>query len=236
MSAELHTDDESVRPPGAREPVLGNEPSDRGRPNLSGDLSTVFRAAPVPPFRGGLQPHSSEGGEFLRSSRRVGAVRAEAADEAETMRAEARADRTAASAQAQRTVEHAEQVQPPRPGTPPSRRSGRPAEAGARLEKLGQIEQLAAEHAERIRQQALAEESAVRLRAVPHRPPAGPPVRGADPRAPQVAPGAPAIRPLKGLLAGLPDPGGRSRHQAHGWRRSHAVGRWSPRHRPIRPG
>src|SRR4051794_4818970 len=112
---------------------------------------------PVPPFRGELQPHSSEGGEFLRSSRRVGAVRAEAADEAETMRAEARADRTAASAQAQRTVEHAEQVQPPRPSTPPSRRSGRPAEAGARLEKIRQIEQLAAEHAERIRQQALSE-------------------------------------------------------------------------------
>src|SRR3954447_20692420 len=154
MSAEPYTDHGAVRPPGAPEPVLVAEPPDRGRPNLSGDLSAVFRAAPV--FRRSvagydrfqvetyvqwaeeelataererehlvtrllrtraafeearqLLSHSSEGGQFLPSSRRIGAMLAAAADEAESMRAEAEAERTAACAQAQRMAGDAERV------------------------------------------------------------------------------------------------------------------------------
>jgi hypothetical protein len=238
MSAELHTDDEAIRPPGTREPVLGTEPPDHGRPTRSGDLSAVFRAAPM--FRRcvagydrfqvetyvqwaeeelataerehehlltrllrtraafeearQLLAHSSEGGQLLRSSRRIGAMLAAAADEAESMRAEARADRTAAGAHAQQIVEHADrvladaQVRADRmvaaaateieeatvaaallvdEAEHAAERTVREAraEAEARLAEVRRIEQLAGEHAERTRQQALAEESAVRLRA-----------------------------------------------------------------------
>jgi hypothetical protein len=224
MSDELQSDDGAVRP--------------EGRPNVSGDLQTLFRAAPL--FRRSvagydrfqvdtyvqwaeeelataererehlvtrllrtraafqearqLLSHSSEGGQFLRSSRRVGAMLAAAADEAESMRAEAEAERTAACAQAQRMAGDAEQVLADararaeqvvaaaaaeveeatavaaRLLDEAEQEAGRTvrdarAEADARLGKVAVIEQLAAEHAERLRRQASEEESAARLRA-----------------------------------------------------------------------
>src|SRR5215207_1493396 len=48
MSVQMHADDEPARPLSAFETVvLGVEPPDRRRPNVSGDLSTVFQAAPM---------------------------------------------------------------------------------------------------------------------------------------------------------------------------------------------
>ena len=57
-----------------------------------------------------LLSHSSSGGEFLQLSRRLGSMLATAADEAESMHAQAEADRAAALAEAQRTVADAEQA------------------------------------------------------------------------------------------------------------------------------
>ena len=239
MTAEPQVDDGAVRPPSPREtPPLGTEPPDRGRPALSGDLATVFRAAPM--FRRSLTgydrfqvdtyvrwaedelataererehlvarllrtraafeearqllAHSPEGGEFLRSSRRIGALLAAAADEAESVRAEAEAGRRAAATHAQRTVAHAERVladaaaRAERMVTAAAtvveeataaaarlldecehdaERTVRVAraEAEVRLAKVGMIEQLAAERAERIRQQAVEQAAAARLQA-----------------------------------------------------------------------
>jgi hypothetical protein len=47
MSAELDVDGGTARPSSAFEMVPGTEPLDHRRPNVSGDLSTVFRAAPM---------------------------------------------------------------------------------------------------------------------------------------------------------------------------------------------
>jgi hypothetical protein len=47
MNAEPHADDGAAGPLGAAEAPPVSEPLDRGRPNLSGDLSTVFSAAPM---------------------------------------------------------------------------------------------------------------------------------------------------------------------------------------------
>jgi len=57
-----------------------------------------------------LLSHSAGGGEVLQVSRRIGSMLAAAADEADSMRADAEADRSAASAEAQRTIARAEQV------------------------------------------------------------------------------------------------------------------------------
>src|SRR3954447_25576136 len=46
MSVELSGDSEAGRPPSALEAVLG-DPEDRERPNVSGDLPTVFQTAPM---------------------------------------------------------------------------------------------------------------------------------------------------------------------------------------------
>jgi cell division septum initiation protein DivIVA len=57
-----------------------------------------------------LLAHSASGGKFLQVSRRVGTMLAAAADEAESMRAAAEADRAAASDSATRMAEHAERL------------------------------------------------------------------------------------------------------------------------------
>ena len=154
MSAQLQTDDGPARPADEASPVPGTGSPDRSRPNVSGDLPTVFEAAPM--FRRTLAgydrfqvdtyvqwaedelltsarerehlverhlrtradleearqllSHSSEGGEFLRLSRRIGSMLAAAADEAESMRAEGEAVRSVASTQAEEMVTLAERV------------------------------------------------------------------------------------------------------------------------------
>jgi cell division septum initiation protein DivIVA len=235
MSVQMHADDEPARPLSAFETVvLGVEPPDRRRPNVSGDLSTVFQAAPM--FRRAvagydrfqvdtyvqwaedelatadrerehlvarhlrtreeleearqLLSHSSDGGEMLRLSRRVGSMLAAAADEAESMRTEADALRSAASAEAEQTVARAERVlvdaeaEAERMVTvaateveamtaaagrivDEAEQTGRNAraEAEARLEGVRLLELRAAEHGGRLRQVALAEASAARLQA-----------------------------------------------------------------------
>jgi cell division septum initiation protein DivIVA len=234
MSVELHADDRAARPLSALQAVPDPEPPARSRPNVSGDLPTVFQAAPM--FRRAvagydrfqvdtyvqwaedelatadrerehllarhlrtraeleearqLLSHSSEGGELLRLSRRIGSMLAAAADEADGMRAEAEADRTAASAEAERMVAHAELVLADahaqaertvaeaagevREMTAGAARivdeaedSARRArdEAEARLEQVRMTEQRAAEDAARIREQAVQEASAARLQA-----------------------------------------------------------------------
>jgi hypothetical protein len=57
-----------------------------------------------------LLSHSAGGGEFLQVSRRIGTMLAAAADEAETIRAEAKAARAHAAGQATRTVARANQA------------------------------------------------------------------------------------------------------------------------------
>jgi DNA repair exonuclease SbcCD ATPase subunit len=47
MSVELHADGEVARTASALEVVLGAEPEERERPNVSGDLPTVFEVAPM---------------------------------------------------------------------------------------------------------------------------------------------------------------------------------------------
>ncbi|MGY1679269.1 hypothetical protein [Geodermatophilus sp. SYSU D01176] len=137
-----------------------------------------------------LLAHSSGGGEFLRVSRRIGAVLAAAADEADAMRADAEADRTAASAQADRVVALADQVladaraEAERVVAAAVAAAGQMraeaarlvergrqtdtaarADAEARLEELRATERRAVQHAERIRQVARDEASAARLQA-----------------------------------------------------------------------
>lgn len=143
MSAELYVDEGAARPLRALEAVPA-EPSDRARPHVSGDLPTLFQAAPM--FRRAvsgydrfqvdtyvqwaedelatadrerehlmarhlrtraeldearqLLSHSSGGGEMLQASRRIGSLLAAAADEAESIRTEAEAHRSAAAAEA----------------------------------------------------------------------------------------------------------------------------------------
>jgi cell division septum initiation protein DivIVA len=154
MSVELHADGEVDRTPSPLGNVPGSEPEERERPNVSGDLPTVFEVAPM--FRRvlvgydryqvdtyvqwaedelatadrerrhlearhlrtsaeleeaqQLLAHSSAGGEFLQVSRRIGSMLADAADEAEGMRAEAAADRAAAWAESQRAFTVAERL------------------------------------------------------------------------------------------------------------------------------
>jgi cell division septum initiation protein DivIVA len=232
MSSELHVHDEA-RAVSAPAPVVGGESLDR-RPNVSGDLPTVFRAAPM--FRRAvagydrfqvdtyvqwaedelatadrerehlvarhldtraaleearqLLSHSSGGQEFLRLSRRIGSMLATAADDAASIRAEAEADRSAASAQADRIVARAERLlagagaeaervvaeaalEVERMSAEAGRivdeaqRTGREAraEAAARLEEARMIEQRAADHAGEIRRQAVEKASAARVQA-----------------------------------------------------------------------
>jgi hypothetical protein len=234
MTAELLADDDVVGTVSVREPVPAVEPPDRRRPNVSGDLPTVFQAAPL--FRRTvagydrfqvdtyvqwaeeelatadrerehlvagllrtraelaeaqeLLSHSAGGGEFLQVSHRIGSMLAVAADEAESLRAEAQADRSAATVEAQRLVAEAERARADAEaeagrtiaqaaaaaeelaaearrivdGAERTDREAR-ARAEARLEEARAVELRAAESAARIREQALEEAAAVRLRA-----------------------------------------------------------------------
>jgi cell division septum initiation protein DivIVA len=234
MSVELHTDDGAARPLTMLETVLDAEQLDRRRPNVSGDLPTVFQAAPM--FRRAvagydryqvdtyvqwaedelatadrerehlmarllatqaaleearqLLAHSPAGGEFLGLSRRIGSMLAAAADEAESMRADAETDRLAASARVELMVAQAEQVLAVARAEADrlvveatADAEARAAEAGrivaeaeqtlrqagaaaeARLAEARAIEQRATVHAGRIRQQALEQAAAARLQA-----------------------------------------------------------------------
>ena len=229
MSVELHADDGAVRSVSALETMLAREPLDRARPNVSGDLPTVFAAAPM--FRRAvvgydrfqvdsyvqwaedelatadrerehlearhfrarteldeareLLAHSSAGGELILTSRRIGSLLAVAADEAESIRAEAESHRSAACAQAERTVAEAQQVLT-EAGSEATRMIAEAAaaaeqrvveagrvvdeahetlmhartEAEARLEEVRVIELRAAEHAEHLRRQGVEDASA----------------------------------------------------------------------------
>jgi cell division septum initiation protein DivIVA len=134
--------------------------------------------------------HSIAGGEFVRASSRIGSLLAAAADEAESIRAEAETERTAAFARAEQTIAHAHHVladaeaeahrmvaeaatvaeeMTTRAGriVAEAEQTGREAyaEAEARLEKVHLVELRAGEQADRIRQEARAEASAARLQA-----------------------------------------------------------------------
>ncbi|WP_346618438.1 hypothetical protein [Blastococcus montanus] len=232
MTAEPHADERAARPPRALQ-VVTDEP-DRTRPNVSGDLPTVFQAAPM--FRRTvagydrfqvdtyvqwaeeqlatadrerehletrhlralteldeareLLAHSADGGEFLHQSRRVGTLLATAADEADSMRAEAAAIRSAAATEAERMVELAHRVladaesEAERLVAEAGVRAAELAaearevvdraelageevrvEAAARLAEARAVEQRAAADAERIMQQARQEAAAARLHA-----------------------------------------------------------------------
>jgi hypothetical protein len=137
-----------------------------------------------------LMAHSTDGGEFLRQSRRMAALLAAAADEAEGMRVEAQADRAAAAAEsaelvaaAEKTLEDAEAEADSLLAEAALRieeitataallveeaeQAGREArtEAEARLAKVREIERQADEAAARIRQQATDDAAAARLQA-----------------------------------------------------------------------
>jgi cell division septum initiation protein DivIVA len=137
-----------------------------------------------------LLSHSSAGGELLRVSGRIGSMLAAAADEAESVRAEAEAERTAASAEAQRMLAAADRVLVDSEAeaerivaeavteaehlaaeagrivaeAEQTRRKAR-SEADARLAKLRTLEQRAADDVEHIRQQAMEEAAIARLQA-----------------------------------------------------------------------
>jgi hypothetical protein len=112
-----------------------------------------------------LLSHSSGGAEFLQISRRIGALLATAADEAESLRADAQADRSAASAEAEQTIAQAEQF------LADAKIEAERHVAYAVLEAAGAVaeaERLAAEvadRAERLRREARAE-AASRLESV----------------------------------------------------------------------
>jgi cell division septum initiation protein DivIVA len=207
---------------------------DRRRPNVSGDLPTVFRAGPM--FRRAvagydrfqvdtyvqwaedelatadreredllarhlrtraalddareLLSHSAGGGDFLQMSRRVGALLATAADEAECIRTDADAYRSAASLQVLGMLAHARQVIANGEGearrlvaeatatagemlaeaagiVDEAERTSREARAESelRLAKVRVIEERAAEQAERLGRRAQEEAAAARLQA-----------------------------------------------------------------------
>ncbi len=234
MSVELHADGEAGRLPRALELVLGDEPEDRERPNVSGDLPTVLEVAPM--FRRAvvgydrfqvdtyvrwaedelatadrerrhlegrhlraqtaleeaqqLLSHSSTGGEFIQLSSRIGSMLAAAADQAESMHADAAADRAAASAEAERTVAEAEQrladarAEAERMVTEATTEAGQVlahadhmvdeaeraleaahAEIAVRLAEISAAELRAAEAADLVRQLAVDDATAARLQA-----------------------------------------------------------------------
>jgi hypothetical protein len=234
MSAHLETEQGAARPLSAGDAVLGPEPLDHRRPNVSGNLPTVFEVAPM--FRRAvagydrfqvdtyvqwaedelasaarerehlvtrhlrtraeldearqLLSHSRDGGEILRLSQRIGSMLAAAADQAECIRAEAEAHRSAATAQSKRKLGYARWriayaearaqgmvAEAARSAEEMTARAGRildeaertrqaaRAEAEARLEELRRTERRAAEEADRVRRQAASEACAARLQA-----------------------------------------------------------------------
>ena len=137
-----------------------------------------------------LLAHSAAGGEYLKVSRRIGSMLASAADEAETIRAEADNHRSVAHAQAEVVVADAQRVLAEAEATATrltaeaaaevaamhaearrvvaeAERTGRDvrAEADAHLTQARALEARAVEQAERIRQQAREDVEAARLSA-----------------------------------------------------------------------
>src|SRR5690349_20915351 len=108
-----------------------------------------------------LLSHSSSGGEFLQLSRRLGSMLATAADEAESMHAQAEADRAAALEEARRTAAAAAQA------LTDAREEGRRvvAEAGSAAEQVRAHADHLVDEAERALEAAHAE-IAVRLAEV----------------------------------------------------------------------
>jgi cell division septum initiation protein DivIVA len=234
MSIELHAGNEAAHDLERLAAVLGTGPSDRSRPNVSGDLPTVLQCGPM--FRRAvagydrfqvdtyvrwaedelatadrerehllarhvdtraaleearrLLAHSAGGGELLQVSGRIGSMLAAAADEAESIRAEAENHRSVARAQAEviaadarrvladaeteaarmlaeaadETEEMAAEAARVVARAERTVRDAR-AEAAARLEEVRALEQRAVERAEQIRQRAVAEALAARLHA-----------------------------------------------------------------------
>lgn len=234
MSIELQTDDEAARDLGPRVQAADAGSSDRARPNVSGDLPTVFQGGPM--FRRTvagydrfqvdtyvrwaedelvaadrqrehllarhletqaalaeartLLSHSAAGGELLQTSRRIGALLAAAADEAETIRAEADNHRSVACAQAEVVRADAQRVLA-QAGNEAARVAsaaaaaaaalraeaariladaeqdarGLRAQAAAHLDEARAVEARALEQAEQIRHQALEDVAAARLNA-----------------------------------------------------------------------
>jgi len=141
-----------------------------------------------------LLPHSSSAGEFLKVSTRIGSLLAAAADEAEGLRADAEADRAAASARAEQATAEAERLladagaeaqrlladaaaDAARAGESARRvvaeaasaaeqvRCAALSEADNRLRSVQQLERRAAEQADRTRRQATDEAAAALLHA-----------------------------------------------------------------------
>jgi hypothetical protein len=141
-----------------------------------------------------LLPHSSTAGEFLQVSRRIGSLLAAAADEAESLRAVAEADRAAASAQAEQTAadaarrlaeaeaeaghvraeaaaaaaraaDDARRVVAEAVSAAEQLRLAAQAEAATRLQRVGELEHRAAEQAAATRRQATDEAAAALLQA-----------------------------------------------------------------------
>jgi cell division septum initiation protein DivIVA len=141
-----------------------------------------------------LLSHSPGGGEFLQVSRRIGSLLAAAADEADGMRADAEADRSAATAEAGQMIARAEQlladataeadrvlteaateaagtladarrVAAAADSQADAVRAAARAEAESRLQSVQVIEQRGAERAEQIRLQAVEAAGAALLQA-----------------------------------------------------------------------
>ena len=191
-----------------------------------------------------LLSHSSEGAEVLRISDRIGALLAAAADEAAGIRAEAEADRSAASEAAQRTVADAERVLAESEvevqrmvaestaeaqqaiaeagrivDAAEQTRSEARTEAAARLKEIAALELRAAEAAEQL--------AAARRRGGLRGPVAGPP---GDHRAARRRPrGAPPRRRRRGRAPGAP---GRGRPDASRRRSGRGDRPRTPAHRP----
>ncbi len=232
MSLELEVD-------GTERPVgtwsrQGDEAPHAGRPNVSGDLSTLFRAAPLfgravagyDRFQVDtyvrwaeeelaiaererehlltrqvrtraelddarrLLTHSPAGGELLQVSGRIGSMLAAAADEADGIRADARAELATATAEAQQLLARADETvtaaqagarrlvaEATTAATVVTDEAGRvlaeaettrreaTAEAAAVREEARRVEQRAVEHAGRVREEAAQDAAATLLRA-----------------------------------------------------------------------
>jgi cell division septum initiation protein DivIVA len=141
-----------------------------------------------------LLAHSAGGGEFLTVSRQIGSMLAAAADEAEGLRSEAAAERSAAATEAQQLSAQADRVladavaearrmaeeavtETERMVAEAAAQAGRliedaeltgseaRAEADARLAKVRDIEQRAAEYADQLRRQAATDAAAALVQA-----------------------------------------------------------------------
>src|SRR4051812_28197292 len=104
-----------------------------------------------------LLAHSAGGGEFLQVSRRIGSLLAAAADEAESIRADAEAGRSAAMAEAGQTVARAEQLLAEATVEAERVRAEAAAEAAGRLTEARRVAAEARHQADALRARARAE-------------------------------------------------------------------------------